>query len=157
MRGQSRGAGWGGAGWAWGTPRTGEAGQEWPRGPRPPRGAEGSGGGRREGYSQITTSSRPSHAGKPRGTGPQGGIKGDSKPVSRHQGQQSRRGSPAPPALSEQETAAWLPDRLPWRRTACPGVGPQGNRLWLFRRDLLAHRGSWRGKTNRLTWPGKSR
>lgn len=102
------------------------------------------------GYSQITTSSQPRHAGKPRGTGPRGGIKGDSKPVSRPQGQQSRRGSPAPPALSEQQAAAWLPDRLPWRR-------PQANRLWLFRRDLLAHRGSWRGKTNRLTWPGRSR
>lgn len=40
---------------------------------------------------------------------------------------------------------------------ACPGVLMQGNRLWLFRRDLLARRGCWRGKTNRLTWPGKSR
>lgn len=40
---------------------------------------------------------------------------------------------------------------------ACPGTLQQGNMLRLFRRDLLARRGRWHGKMNRLTWPEKCR
>lgn len=150
MRGQSRGAGWGGAGWAWGAPRTGEAGQEWPRGPRPPRGARG-----------LEAGAGRATARSPRAPGP---VTRESpgKPDPRVGLKVIPNRSPAT-KVSRAAGALLLPPlylnrrQPPGSRTACPGVGPQGNRLWLFRRDLLAHRGSWRGKTNRLTWPGKSR
>ena len=138
------------SGWAWGAPRTGDAGQERPRELRPARGAEGSGGGHREGTARSPRAPSPITRGSPGEPDPGVGLKvipnrSPAPQVSR------AAGAPLLPPL-------YLSSRQPpGSRTACPGVGPQANRLWLFRRDLLAHRGSWRGKTNRLTWPGRSR